>query len=132
MSDAAFLARFRPGHPEWQERPGATDVLGMLEIARALGLAGTVEIFRDYDRVLQEHRAGGSILACTERAPEQLEPALASRRFVMLVVEMDAEGFTLWCPYPSGQSDVLPRAGRAWWDKWLALGIVLHRPPPER
>ncbi len=130
ISDTAFIARFLPRYPEWQERPGATDVLAVLEIARELRLAKYAEIFRDYDHVLKEFRAGRSILACTERVPEQVEPASVARRFVTLVVEMDEEAFTLWCPYPSGQSDVLPRAGRSWWDKWLALGIVLHRPPP--
>jgi len=41
---------------------------------------------------------------------------------------MDETHFTIWCPYPSGQSDVLPKAARTWWDEWLAIGMILYRP----
>lgn len=130
LSDAAFLARFLPRHPEWQDKPGVTDAFGLMELARELGLAGRIDVFRDYDRIRQEHHAGRSVLVCTERAPDQIEPAPVPRPFVTLLVEIDEATFSLWCPYPSGQSDVLPRAARSWWDRWLAIGIVLHRPTP--
>lgn len=126
ISDAAFIQRFLPNFPEWQQRPGAVDVLAVGMIARELRLGGQLEVFRDYDRVLAEHRAGAGVLVCTERVPEQTEPALAVARYTMLIVEMNAEAFTVWCPYPSGQSDTLPKAKRAWWDRWLAIGLVLR------
>lgn len=128
MSDAAFIARFLPRYPDWQEKPGVTDAFRLMELARELGLAGRIEIFRDYERVRQEHRAGRGILVSTERAPDQIEPAPVPRPFVTVLVEMDEASFSLWCPYPSGLSDVLPRAARPWWDHWLAIGLVLHRP----
>jgi hypothetical protein len=126
-SDAAFIARFLPRYPEWHERPGVADVSAVCELARELGLAERVEIFRGYDRVLAEHSAGRSILVYTERSPEQIE-SLSARPCVALVVHMSTEAFSLWCPYPSGQSDTLPAAQRPWWERWLAIGLVLHPP----
>jgi len=130
MSDAAFIARFLPRYPDWHDKPGAADAFRLMDVARELGLAGRIEVYRDYERVQQEHRAGRSVLVSTERAPDQIEPAPVPRPFVTLLVAMDEATFSLWCPYPSGLSDVLPRAARPWWDQWLAIGIVLHRPTP--
>lgn len=129
ISDAAFLERFLPRYPDWRVHPGATDVAMLAELARELHLAARIEVFRDYDRLLQEHRAARSILVLTERAPEQSASEPAVRRFTLLVVAMDPEGFTLWCPYASGGSDTLARAARGWWDRWLAIGVVLYRAP---
>jgi hypothetical protein len=128
LSDAAFIARFLPRHPEWQAKPGLTDAFTLMEVARELGLAGRIELFRDYDRIREEHHAGRGVLVRTERAPDQIEPAVVARPFVTLLADIDEQTFSLWCPYPSGQSDVLPRAARPWWDHWLAIGIVLYRP----
>ena len=132
ISDAAFIARFGPRYPEWQMRPGATNLISLLEIARELRLADGADVFRDYDRVLQEHRDGNSILVATERAPGAGESASDARRFFTLLVDIDETAFTLWCPYPSGLSDVLPRAVRSSWDAWLAIGIILQRPEARR
>ncbi len=125
MSDASFIARFLPQFPEWRERPGAADTAAIVELARQLHLAARAETFRDYDRVRAEHRAGRAVLVQTERVPEQLEPASPPRRFVMLLVAMSESDFTVWCPYPNGHSDTLPRAARVWWDRWQASGLVL-------
>ena len=125
LSDAAFISRFLPRYPEWQQRPGAADLAVVLDIARELELAAHMDVLRDYEQLLRQHQMGRGILVFTERTPEQVEPGLVAHRFVTLVAEMDAEAFTLWCPYSSGQSDNLPSAGRVWWDRWLAIGIVL-------
>lgn len=126
MSDAAFIARFLPRYPEWQTRPGAVDATAIWEIARALGLAEQITTSSDYDEVLREHLAGRSILVCTTKVPEQRESGLGSRRHVMLMLAMDADGFTVWCPFANGMSDNLPYAARRWWDRWGATGIALH------
>ena len=126
ISDAAFIARFLPRYPEWRERPGVTDTLRIVEIARELDVAARGEIFQEYDRVLAEHRAGRGVLLATAHAPEQIEPVSANRHFVMLLVEMSADHFTAWCPYPSGLSDTLPRASRVWWERWQTSGLVLY------
>jgi len=125
MSDATFISRFLPRYPTWQEQPGTTDAVTIVELARELQLASHAETFRDYDRVLEEHRAGQSVLVQTERVPEQVEPAPAGR-YVMLLVEMSEDHFTVWCPYPSGHSDTLPPASRVWWERWQASGLVLY------
>jgi hypothetical protein len=126
LSDAAFITRFLPLFPEWRERPGATDVAGIAQLARELHVASSVETFRDYDRILEEHRAGHAVLVQTERVPEQIDPASQVGHYVMLLVEMSEDHFTVWCPYPSGLSDTLPRASRLWWERWHASGIVLY------
>jgi hypothetical protein len=126
MSDAAFISRFLPRYPQWREQPGTTDAAMIVELARDLQLASRAETFRDYDRVLEEHRAGHSVLVQTERAPEQVEPTASEGRYVMLLVEMSEEHFTVWCPYPSGHSDTLPRAPRVWWERWQASGLILY------
>jgi hypothetical protein len=124
MSDAAFIARFLPRFPEWHAQPGVTNSATLLELARDFGLADHLTSVRDYDEMVREHRAGRGILVATERAPEQREPA-AGGQYMMLLVAADEAAFTVWCPYPSGQSDVLPRASRGWWDRWQATAIVL-------
>lgn len=128
LSDATFIARFLPRYPEWRERPGATDLAMVVDLARELRLAERIEVFRDYDRVLTEHRAGRAILVYAERAPEQVAAGPQAGRYVMLLGAMSATTFTLWCPYPSGNSEMLPVAPREWWDRWLAVGVVLHPP----
>lgn len=132
MSDAAFIARFLPHYPVWSEQPGVTDLFTMLELAKALQLADRTEMFRGYDHVLQAHRAGHGILVYTEFVPEQSESPLVAQRYVLLMTEADEETFALWCPYASGQSEVLPRAARRWWDHWAAIGVVLERIEPTR
>ena len=125
LSDASFINRFLPRFPEWEQHPGAADLAVILEIARELGIARNMDALRDYDRLVAQHQLGRSILVLTERTPQQMESNPVVHRFVTLLTEMDAEAFTLWCPYPSGQSDNLPRAARTWWNRWLAIGIVL-------
>ena len=126
ISDAAFIARFLPRYPDWRERPGSADAAVIAELARDLQLATRTESFRSYDRVLQEHRAGRGVLVQTDCAPDQIEPTSPGRSFVTLLVAMNEDDFTLWCPYPSGLSDNLPRAPRLWWERWQANGLVLY------
>jgi len=128
ISDRTFITTHLSRFPSWKEHPGGVDADGLFELAREMRLAAGIEIFRDYDRVLQEHRAGRSILVCTERTPEQVDPEPSPGRFALLVVAMNETSFTLWCPFSNGKADDLPEAGRAWWDRWLAIGIILHRP----
>jgi len=125
MSDTTFVRRFASRYPDWLERPGVTDIVRMGEVARELGLAQRIEVYRDYDQILQAHRDGLAILVCTDRLPQQRDWAVAPGRHVLLVVAMDEKSFSLWWPQPNGQSDTLPLAARAWWDQWQAIGVVL-------
>lgn len=126
ISDASFIARFLPRYPEWRDRPGEADTATVIEIARELRLGDRAEVFREYGRVLQEHRAGRPIVVFSERAPEQVESGLRVARYAMSVVEMTEAAFTLWCPYPSGNSETLTAIAPVWWDRWLAIGLVLQ------
>lgn len=125
MSDAAFLRRFLPRYPSWNERPGEMDVASLLEVAREFRLATTLEVMRDYEGILKAHRAGRAILVQTERVPAQIEPLPPEGGQVTLLVAMREADFSLWCPFPSGNSETLPAAARFWWDRWLAVGLVL-------
>lgn len=129
MSDAAFIARFLPRYPEWNERPGATDTLMLVEIARELGVASRADTFVEYDQVLAQHRAGHGVLLATARAPQQVETASTAQRHIMLLVKMSDDHFTAWCPYASGHSDILPLAPRVWWERWQTSGLVLYSVP---
>ncbi len=131
ISDHTFITTHLSRFPAWEERPGEVGLDGLFQLAEEMHLANGIGVFRDYDRVLQEHRAGRSVLVCTERTPQQVDPAPSPGRFTMLVVAMNETSFTLWCPFSSGQADNLPEAGRAWWDRWQAIGIVLHQAPPQ-
>lgn len=125
MSDAVFIARFLPRYSEWRDRPGATDVAMLTDLAKELHLATTINIARSYDEVLREHRAGLGILVQTERVPAQVEPTSPAGRHVALLVNMSEDEFSLWCPYSSGNSETQPAAKREWWDRWWAIGFIL-------
>lgn len=131
ISDQAFISRHLGQHPEWAQRPGEADAATLFELAKELELADGMDVFRDYDRVLAEHRSGRSVLVITERVPQQTLTEPGERRYVTMLQAMDETTFTLWCPYPSGQADVLPGIPRTWWDPWLCIGLVLRLGPAE-
>jgi hypothetical protein len=126
LSDAAFVAQHLERRPEWGERPGLADTAAIIELAKELGLARGVQLSRDYDHVVAEHRDDASVLICTERAPDQTALDAERRVFVTLLQCIDEKSFTVWCPFPSGLSDVLPAANRVWWDRWLCTALVFH------
>ncbi len=130
MSDEAFLSRFLPRYPEWQQRPGRADALAIFELARELQLATGIELSRDYDRILREHHVGHAILVQTERIPEQENPSGVTWPLTMLLEDMSPADFVVWCPFESGGSDLLPRAARARWESWFAVGIILFKGRP--
>lgn len=125
ISDRTFITAHLDRHPEWQQRPGSADLATIFELAKELELADGMDVFRSYDRVLTEHRAGRNVLVCTERRPQQPAGPAGEQRYVTVLQAMDETRFTLWCPYPNGLEDVLADVARRWWDEWLCLGIVL-------
>lgn len=129
ISDQDFIARHRARYPDWAERPGELDPKGLVEMAAELNLARSIERTRDYDRLLAAHAQGRPILVQTEHAPHQTGVGRRPHRTTSLLETMDAQGFSLWWPDPNGQEETLPRAGRAWWNRWQALGLILHPSP---
>jgi hypothetical protein len=127
LSDGEFVARYLPRFPAWAERPGEVDDEGLLVVAKGLGLADEIEVTRDYGRVLAAHRAGCSVLVRTLRAPRQAAAEAAPHEYTALLVTMDETHFRIWCPFVSGHSDLLPEAGRVWWEAWGSSGLVLRR-----
>lgn len=127
QEDADFLHRHGARHPSWTAQPGTLDSLGLFDLARELGLAAGIDLYRDYGRVQRAHRAGHVVLVNTERNPEQLETAGPSPSHVLLLTAMDEQGFVCWCPFASGMSDLLPHATPEWWNRWLCTGIVLRK-----
>ncbi|HWL16327.1 MAG TPA: hypothetical protein VNR00_12030 [Opitutus sp.] len=127
ISDRQFIREHVGPHPEWNERPGAADARALLELARQLGVADEFELSRDYLHVLDEHHAGSRVLVCTERPPQVSTSELPYDRYVTVIEQMDEASFTLWCPYRSGHSDVLPAAPVVWWDRWRCVAILLRK-----
>lgn len=127
ISDQIFIEGYRDRFPHWQNCPGQLDTGMLCDLAKELKLAVRVDVFRDYERLLQEHRAGHAILVCTERAPRQSEPNLSPMRHTMLMMAMYETAFTVWSPSSDGGSDVLEKVDKAWWNRWYATGIVLQR-----
>jgi len=131
LPDEVFLNRYLAHFPDWQQRPGQTDEPAILELARDMKLATDIVITRDYDRIVQEHRAGRAVLVRTERAPAQESGMANSRPHTLLLTAMDEAGFVMWCPFENGSSEELPRAARIWWERWLAAGLVLDKNGPS-
>lgn len=126
ISDQDFISKYRRCFPGWVERPGELDAPGLAAMAAELELAERIERTRDYDRLLDAHAQGLSILVQTEHSPHQTGIGRQPHRTTSLLVEMDVEGFILWWPDPNGQEETLPRAARVWWDRWQALGLIFH------
>ena len=126
ISDASFLAQFSSRFPSGQKQPGITSTFAIFALAKQLGLATDIEIYRDYERILQEYRTGRAVLVRTGRNPAQEETTGAALCHVMLLESIDEKEFVCRSPFQNGTSDRLPPAGRIWWDRWLALGIVLY------
>ncbi len=127
QEDGDFLHRHGARFPAWTTQPGTLDALGLFELARTLDLATGIDLYRDYGHVLRAHRTGHVVLVNTECIPEQQNPPGQSPGHVLLLTEMDEQGFVCWCPFASGISDLIPRAVPVWWDHWLCTGIVLKK-----
>ena len=131
LDDAMYLDRFEALCPDWDRRPGALEAGSLCRIARELGLAREVSVSRDYRAVLRAHRFGRSQIVVTERPPVQQEFDDAPNHHALVLEQMDEDGFQAWCPYPSGGADVLPRAGRDWWNRWLCVAYTFEPVEPR-
>lgn len=128
-SDDEFLRRFEVYFPHWQTRPGELDADTLGIVAAALGLAAEIKETRDYDAALRAHRFDRAVIVSTDLPPLQEPQRPSSRTHFMLLEQIDEDGFSLWCPFESGASEVLPRADRSWWRRWNAVALVLHTGP---
>ena len=127
ISDRRFISDRVARYPEWNERPGEVDVGTMFRLAEELGVADDFDISRDYTCVVDAHRDGARVLVCTERPPQMSTSELPYDRYVTVLEQVDEASFTLWCPYRTGHSDVLPVAPAVWWDWWCCVGLVLRK-----
>lgn len=124
-----FLRRFETRFPHWTAHPGELDAPALGVVAREFGLAEEIVATRDYHAVLLAHRFGREVILRTERAPLQHEQGAELRPHFLLLEQIDEDGFVAWCPFESGASDLLPRAGRQWWHRWKTEAFVLHTGP---
>lgn len=127
MSDRRFIRDHLVRYPEWNQRPGQVDLRTMIQLAEELGVADRFEVSRDFAHVLHAHRSGARVLVCTERPPQVSLSELPYDRYVTVLERMDEESFTLWCPFRSGLSDLLPAAKVVWWDSWCCVGLLLRK-----
>src|SRR5258706_8248069 len=73
VSESDLFARFDADFPIWQTQAGITDTRAICHIARGLGLADSIHVFRDYDRIKGYfgQTAVSGILVGVERWPDQ-------------------------------------------------------------
>lgn len=126
VTDADYLRRFERQFPQWSERPGELDAASLALLAPEFGYAAGVAVMDDYEATLRAHRYGYAVIIATECAPLQQPQGDALRPHWMLLEQMDEDSFTVWCPFPSGASDLLPSADRVWWSCWRAKAFVLQ------
>lgn len=132
IQDDAFVATFTPTYPHWTTHCGLTDSAIICELAKSLGLARGVQVFRDYEKILTETKAPGYVgtLVCVERFPQDVtnyNAGFACNYHCMLLKHIDQTNFILWSPNQDGSDSVLPPFTRGYWDKLLAHGLVLKR-----
>jgi hypothetical protein len=130
--DDDFVAAFTPIYPHWATHCGLTDTAIICELAKRLGLAGSVQVFRDYEKVVTETKTVGYVgtLVCVERMPLNVDDHHAGLGCVyhcMLLKDIDQTNFVLWSPQQDGSDSILLPFTRDFWDKLLAHALVLKR-----
>jgi len=126
ISDANFISQHLDRYPQWLERPGGLSGDMLQTLAVDMGLASKVSETGSYDEVLHEHRSGKDILVRLRSAVNTDTGTDTPEEQTMLLERMDQESFTLWCPYQSGQSAVLPSMSRHHWNQRCAIGLILQ------
>jgi len=129
ISDANFISQHLDRYPEWNERPGELSGDRLQTLAVEMGLASTVTAPGSYDEVLHEHRSGKDILVRLQGPVKTDTGTDEPEELTMLLERMDQDSFTLWCPYQSGHSAVLPSMSRQLWSQRCAKGLVLQPMP---
>ncbi len=125
ISEGDFIACFSGTFPIWQTQPGLTDTRAICHIARSLGLAESIHVFRDYDRIKRYfgQAAVSGILIGVERWPNQNSQLLRCDHCTLLL-SIDDSHFQLWCPNQDGSAKVWD-FNREDWDKLVCHAIVL-------
>ena len=120
-----FLARFP--YPDWQAshpdpKPGVTSTAMICDIARKLGLASQLQVYRAYSVVQGYFEKKHDVLVCSE---VHLDIGRSETVYhVSLLNTIDPEQFSLWCPMQDG-SDVILSRPAAYWDTKLCHGLIL-------
>jgi hypothetical protein len=132
IQDDDFVATFTPTYQHWATHCGLTDSAIICELAKNLGLARSVQVFRDYEKILTETKALGyaGTLICVERFPQDFtdyNAGLACSYHCMLLKHIDETDFVVWSPNQDGSDLLLPPFARDFWDKLLAHALVLKR-----
>ncbi len=121
-----FLAAFP--YPHWQPShpnpmPGVTNTSMVCDIARKLGLAQSLQVFRGYADIEQWFtNKKQNVLVWSEihLNLDRNDPIY----HVSLLTAIDSSKFSLWCPQQDG-SDILVTFPTAHWDTKLCYGLVL-------
>jgi len=130
MTESDFLAAFPYGH--WQSShpdpmPGVTDTSMICDIARKLGLAKGLQVFRGYKAIEQEFvTKKHNVLVCSEIHLNQDRGDTIYH--VSLLTGINPAQFSLWCPQQDGSAVSVTYAADHWETK-LCHGLVLSGIP---
>jgi hypothetical protein len=122
IADERFIADHQLAYPDWALRPGRVDLPRILELAAELGIANGGGGFRDYNRVLNLHRAGNPVLIQSRRVAS----ARADAEQMALLVDMDETQLSRWVPVGDGSAETIRTSRSEFWDGAQAMGIALY------
>ena len=125
ISEADFIARFKPRYAIWNDRLGVTDTAMVCDIARDLELAQSVQVLRRYIRVVQcfTNPQVTGVLVFTERF-RNAGGHVVPRYNCSLLQEMDASSFSLWLPGLESDSSI-GQYSVGDWDIFCAHALIL-------
>ena len=129
IDPAAFVAAHLEKYPGWAGAPGETDILITGELIKELGLADTVQVYIDPDRLIRETKEAGYVgaLLFVEKWPDLDDPARLNPVYhCMLAVELEEKGFTVWNPFQDGSVRESAWSWKSWY-KLMMRGMVLSR-----
>ncbi len=126
LSDEAFISQHLEAFPQWKTRPGELNGTMLERLAVELGVASSISDCGSFSEILQQHQSGRQILVRLAAETSPREICHSTIELTMLLVRMDAASFTLWCPYQSGASGLMPALSRDEWERRRAHGLVLH------
>jgi len=107
----------------WNTKPGLTDEILLLKIAKDLGLANSAMTYVDHEKLIVELPYAVGILGYTERQINSIGPT--TPHYHVMLVWPEKAGFKYWSPMANGKvdEDFLP------WQDWTDMmmrGRVLY------
>lgn len=121
-----LISSFEGEFEIWKTKPGLTDTRMICHLAKSLGLAQSIHVFRDYSRIKgffgQKEVSG--ILIGVEKWPNPTTKKLELANHFALLSDINDSEFKLFSPEPNGKFSEY-RFGVDGWDKLFCHALVL-------